>query len=70
MLIINDTLGTYGGSITLIERLCTWAVMNNECIKVYCNDMSNKEIVTKLNRMNVTIECFDTYDSKALSLHI
>ena len=70
MLIINDTLGTYGGSITLIERLCTWAMMNNESIKVYCNDMSNKEIVTKLNRMNVTIECFDTYDSKTLFLHI
>ena len=70
MLIINDTLGTYGGSITLIERLCTWAVTNNENIKIYCNDMSNKEIVTKLNRMKVVIECFDTYDSKALATHI
>lgn len=70
MLIINDTLGTYGGSITLIERLCKWAVTRKESIKIYCNDVSNKEIITKLNMLGVTVECFDTYNENDLLKHI
>lgn len=70
MLIINDTLGTYGGSITLIERLCAWALIKKESIKIYCNDVSNKEIISVLDRMNVTIDCFDTYDIEDLFAHI
>lgn len=70
MIIINDTLGTYGGSITLIERLCRWAVFKNEKIKIYCNDISNKEIVDKLNALGLEIDCFDTYSTKELKQHI
>ncbi len=70
MLIINDTLGTYGGSITLIERICTWAVNNKQDIKIYCNDVSNKEIVSKLDLLGVSIACFDTYNTKKIAQHI
>lgn len=70
MIIINDTLGTYGGSITLVERICIYSVSVNESVKIYCNNMSNKEIVGKLNKLGIEIECFDTYNHKLLKKHI
>lgn len=70
MFIINDTLGTYGGSITLIERLCVYATGQKEPIKIYCNDTSNKEIVGKLKKLGIEIHCFDTCNHRLLEKHL
>ena len=70
MIIINNTLGTYGGSITLIQRMCTRAVEQGIDIKIYSENISNKEIVQKLKKFGVTIECFDTNNLFQLERHI
>ena len=66
MIIINDTLGTYGGSITLISRLCTWASTHGVNISVFSDDCSNKEIVRLLKGLGISVCDFDTTNLKAL----
>lgn len=60
MFVINDCLGVYGGSVTLIERLCTYLKQINEQVAVYTNSILNSEIVTKLDNLNIKIRCFNT----------
>ena len=70
MIIINDFLGVYGGSITLIERLCIYLKQLNEEVIVYTNSVANTEIVDKLKKLNVTIRCFDTCNIALLKAKI
>ncbi len=64
MLIINDTLGTYGGSITLINRICEWTAENKIKTAVLCESDSNIEITSKLKELGVSIVCTKVSNTK------
>lgn len=70
MYIINDGLGTYGGSTTLLLRIAQWSAKNNESIKIYTPSADNKEIVSKLEKFGVYIDVFDVDNSSELMKHI
>lgn len=62
MVVINDTLGAYGGGQTLILRMCQY--LTDNCIKIgiICHDAGNDEIVNDLEGMGVCIRCAKAWD--------
>lgn len=56
--VFNDTLGVFGGSQTLIYRMCEWLHEKKIKTVVMCNSADNTEIVSKLKNINVEIDCF------------
>lgn len=60
--VFNDTLGVFGGSQTLIYRMCEWLHEKKIKTVVMCNSADNKEIVSKLENINVVIDCFPPED--------
>lgn len=60
--VFNDTLGVFGGSQTLIYRMCDWLHEKKIKTVVMCNSADNKEIVSKLENINVVIDCFPPED--------
>lgn len=63
MIIINDTLGAYGGGQTLILRMCTYLRMKNICTGVLCHDDGNDEIVSDLRNIDVIIKCAKSWET-------
>lgn len=53
MIIINDTLGVYGGTQTQILRMCRWFVNNGEKAAVICESTSNTEITSQLKELHI-----------------
>lgn len=66
MYIVNDYLGTYGGSTTLLLRMAEWSKDNNEKFKIYTQDESNTEIVLRLKELGAEIDVFNTDSLKFL----
>lgn len=60
--VFNDTLGVFGGSQTLIYRMCDWLHEKKIKTVVMCNSADNTEIVSKLETIGVTIDCFPPSD--------
>lgn len=67
MIIINDTLGAYGGGQTLILRMCTYLIKNNYKAGVLCHDDGNSEIVNELKRLGVIIECVKAWETESVN---
>ncbi len=71
MIVFNDTLGAYGGSHTLMYRMCKWLSENNIKSAIICTSKDNNEIVDKLENLGVEIICVDMknvqYGYKVLS---
>lgn len=59
MIVFNDTLGAYGGSHTLMYRMCKWLSDNSISSAIICRSKDNKEIVEKLQKLGVEIICAD-----------
>ncbi len=59
-IIINDTLGAYGGTHTLTLRICIWLQRNGFESIVLCNDVDNKEIVDALKSNNTRVVQLDS----------
>ena len=64
MIVINDTLGAYGGSHTLMLRMCQWMSKNGIEATIICKEDSNTEIVNKLKSLNIQIVRADLADYK------
>ncbi len=64
MIIFNDTLGAYGGSHTLMLRMCNWLCKNHIRTGIFCNNKNNKEIVEELENLGVEIYVIDIQNSK------
>lgn len=59
MIIFNDTLGVYGGSHTLMVRMCRWLHEHHIRSAVICREKTNKEIVETLRKYHTQIICAD-----------
>lgn len=55
MIVIYDTLGSYGGSHTLMLRMCEWLKNHDINVSIACIDDSNHEIVDRLKRIGVNV---------------
>lgn len=64
MIIFNDTLGVYGGSQTLMLRMCQWLSQNKIPAVVICRSAANDEIVEKLRDCGTRIIPMDIRDAK------
>lgn len=53
IIIINDTLGVYGGTQTQILRMCRWFAGHGCETAVICESAANTEITNKLKDLNV-----------------
>lgn len=61
MVIFNDTLNAYGGSHTLILRMCKWLRLNGVETCVFCTKVSNTEMTNSLKELGVLIENVGNY---------
>ena len=52
IVVINDTLGAYGGTHTLTLRICQWLVKNGYQSVVFCEHDGNEEIKCSLESNN------------------
>lgn len=59
MIVFNDTLGVYGGAQTLMLRMCTWLRSNEITTAIITDSTANTEIVDRLRKLDVIIECVD-----------
>lgn len=64
MFVINETLGIYGGSLTLLLRMCMWLRENKKKTAVICLHDDNTEIVEKLRYIGVKIYKLDVKNTK------
>lgn len=55
MIIINDTLSTYGGSITLLLRMFKWLTNHHIPSAMITDSQENSEAVTQIKEMGVPI---------------
>ena len=55
MIFINDTLSTYGGSITLLLRMFKWLTKQHIQSAMITDSQENCEAVTQLREMGITI---------------
>jgi len=53
--IINDTLGAYGGSHTLMVRMCEWLRANHIPVLMICDRTDNKEMMDRLATIKVKV---------------
>lgn len=66
MIIFNDTLGAYGGSHTLMLRMCSW--LRNKRIRtgIFCDNRNNDEIAKELESLGVEIYVVDIQKPKCV----
>lgn len=64
--IFNDTLGVFGGSHTLMLRMCLWLRSRNYKVSIFCISASNTEIVGAMEELGVQIEVIGNFDLKLL----
>lgn len=60
MIILNDTLGAFGGSHTMFVRMCEWYRQHNIKVVFICDSRENEEIANKLESLDVKIFVLDT----------
>lgn len=65
MVILHDTLSVYGGSQTLMLRICRWLTQNGIRSAVICRGADNTEIVDKLRAGGTQIIPLDVRDTEA-----
>jgi hypothetical protein len=70
MIVFNDTLGVYGGSQTLMLRMCTWLREHEEKVAIICTSRSNVEIVGRLESIGVEVIVIDRRNIHELYLVI
>lgn len=66
-LIVNDTLGAYGGSQLQISRIGQWANNNGIDFYVFAESLANTEVVDILTKANAHIYDVGIYNTKPLS---
>ena len=66
LVIFNDTLGAFGGSHTLMLRMCKWLYENGHDSMIICESASNTEIVKGLEAYYVKICPCDCSRTKEL----
>ena len=66
IVIFNDTLGVFGGSHTLMLRMCRWLCSNNYKVSIFCISALNTEIVGAMKDIGVSIEVIGNFDLKPL----
>ena len=64
--VFNDTLGVFGGSHTLMLRMCSWLRSHNYNVSIFCISASNTEIVEAMKEIGVSIEVIGNFDLKLL----
>lgn len=64
--IFNDTLGEFGGSHTLMLRMCRWLRLHNYNVSIFCIIASNTEIVGSMKELGVQIDVIGNFDLKLL----
>lgn len=64
--IFNDTLGVFGGSHTLMLRMCRWLRSHHYNVSIFCISASNTEIVEAMKGIGVSIEVIGNFDLKLL----
>jgi len=65
MIVLNDTLGAFGGSHTMFVRMCEWYYAHNEKVAFLCDSRDNIEISMRLEDLGVKIYVINTEDLKA-----
>lgn len=68
MIIINDTLGAYGGGQTLMLRMSTWLRSQDYDVTILCNNADNTEIVSALSKIGVRIVIVNIMDFEKIAL--
>lgn len=63
MIVFNDTLSAYGGSHTMMQRMCQWLSENGIHSAVLCKDDRNTEIVDKLKKFGTEIYKINVKDT-------
>ena len=66
IVLFNDSLGEFGGSHTLMLRMCRWLRAHDVTVGVLCISDSNTEIVGAMQQIGVSIEVVGNYDLKRL----
>jgi hypothetical protein len=66
MIIFNDTLGAYGGSHTLMLRMCTWLKARDIRTGIFCDNRNNEGIAQELEKLGVEIFVLNIQDPKAV----
>ncbi len=64
--LFNDTLGVFGGSHTLMLRMCKWLRAHDIKVGVLCISDSNIEIVTAMQEIGVSIDVVGDFDLSVL----
>ncbi len=59
MIVFHDTLGVYGGSLTLMVRMCRWLFEHDIKTAIICRKDTNTEIVNMLGNYHTQIICAD-----------
>lgn len=62
MIVFNDTLGAYGGSHTLMLRMCRWLREHHIKAAVLCTSDANEEIAGKIRALDIPVICMDIKD--------
>lgn len=65
--IFNDTLGEFGGSHTLMLRMCRWLREHDIAVFIFCITASNTEIVNAMQEIGVSIKVIGNYELKLLN---
>lgn len=65
MIVFNDTLGAYGGSHTLMLRMCQWLSEHQVKATMLCTSDANEEISGKIRALGIPVLCVDLKDLKA-----
>lgn len=66
MILFNDTLGAYGGSHTLMVRMCKWLTQNGIRCGIICDNRNNEEIATELESFGTEIYVVDIQKPKVV----
>ena len=67
MIVFYDTLGVYGGSTTLLLRMCKWLHDNKMNAAIMCNSADNTEISQRIRDMGIRIDLVDPYDYRSIA---
>lgn len=67
MFVFCETLGAYGGSHTLILRMCRWLTENRIRSAVIASSLANSEMTEKLKKNKTKIICADVENTKQIA---
>lgn len=68
MIIFNDTLSAYGGSHTMMQRMCRWLSENGISSAILCRNDRNIEIVDRLKKYGTEIYKINVQDTRKTAL--